>query len=603
MSAASLFPTFRKLGQTPITDLIRGEISGRLDWKSRLVNSGLPEQVCHLISGIVLKAKLWRAEKNSVTDELISHFQDAFEHGVAFEQICAEFGDPMVAAQLIHRSKKRNRSMISKVVKVSGMVGVGVAIAFSLFFAYFCVAQTNVTEDFLPVFNAAVDAPEDDKAWPLYREAWIENQFVNMSIGDLMDEDSRLVSPGSDGWPAAVTWLESKQDLLTAFRLGAKKPVFGLELRYGVADYSPEDQQSLFPGVDPDSVEVGDVPQLDKMVVSINLPHLQAFRNGSRMLCVDSMVAAEQGDGARVIENVETILGMAQHMSENRTVVGSLLGWACSDMAFLTVGKIVADYPDLFGDEELQQVQEMVAAFDLRSLLSLEGERAMTYDTLQNLFSDDGEGDGMLTLTGARTLSAVMALNGAGDSNPSSVESALATFLMFGAGSSRKSVREAFDQIMEKSEARLQKPLVEMLDAASESTYEEVVGENFSIDLILGAITFEDSYLCHSLGKSMGIQAGIELGVAIHRHQREHDFLPESLNELVPAYISQIPQDGLTGEPVNYSVNGDEFTLYWAGVDRDDDGGVLPADISTKNYGLGLHPTTDGDWVLWPVID
>lgn len=604
MSAASLFPKFRKLSQTPINDLIRGEVSGRLDWKSQLADSGLPEQVCRLIDGIVTKAKLWRFEKISVANELISHFQDAFEHGVSFEQVCAEFGDPMVAAQLIHRSKKRNRSMIGKMVKVSALAGAAVAICFSLFFAYFCAAQIDATEDYLAVLNAnAAEVDESDRAWPIYREAWIEHDFVSMSVEDLFEEEN-LVGPESEGWSDSVALIESKQELLESFRQASSKPVLGLELKYRISDYSPEDQQALFPEGTAENGDEAD-SSLNNMVVNVLLPHLGAFRNASRMLYVDSILAAEQGDVDRVIRNLEATFGMSRHAAGNNTVVGCMMSWACAEIAFQAVGKVLQRYPDAFTDEELAQLQDMVVAHNLRSLLRLEGERAMAYDIFQNVFSDDGEGDGRITLSGARTIAGLMSMHGAGNSDQSIVESTLhaSVIALYGAGTSRKKVSEAYDQVLDGTEERIGHPLAQMLDEAKDSIYDEIVEEGSAVDLVLGWVAVADSFLCQRLGRSIGIQSGIEVGIAVHRFQRDHERLPENLDELIPNYLANIPQDGLNGNAICYQVENDEFKLYWNGVDGDDDGGNLPDDISSMDYGLHMAEEVDGDWVLWPIAN
>ena len=68
-----------------------------------------------------------------------------------------------------------------------------------------------------------------------------------------------------------------------------------------------------------------------------------------------------------------------------------------------------------------------------------------------------------------------------------------------------------------------------------------------------------------------GILAGAKLVVACHRFERDKGRFPESLAELVPNYLSEVPQDPYDGAPFRYSA---EKGLVWAvGKNLTDEGG------------------------------
>ncbi len=62
--------------------------------------------------------------------------------------------------------------------------------------------------------------------------------------------------------------------------------------------------------------------------------------------------------------------------------------------------------------------------------------------------------------------------------------------------------------------------------------------------------------------------------IAVERFRLENGELPDSLDDLVPVYLDQVPVDGFSavGEPINYRIQEDgEFVVYSIGRDLEDD--------------------------------
>ena len=72
---------WQSINATPFRDLIRGRITGRLDWRARLAAAGLPADVSALVTRVVRTTRLWRIERAAVADELVAHFADAIAAG------------------------------------------------------------------------------------------------------------------------------------------------------------------------------------------------------------------------------------------------------------------------------------------------------------------------------------------------------------------------------------------------------------------------------------------------------------------------------------------------------------------------------------------
>ena len=91
-------------------------------------------------------------------------------------------------------------------------------------------------------------------------------------------------------------------------------------------------------------------------------------------------------------------------------------------------------------------------------------------------------------------------------------------------------------------------------------------------------------------------QAGADaaaLACALERYRLAHGQFPESLGPLVPEFITQLPHDVITGQPLKYRRTADgQYLLYSVGWNQTDDGGVLGL---TKS-GEAIDQKA-GDWV------
>ena len=77
---------------------------------------------------------------------------------------------------------------------------------------------------------------------------------------------------------------------------------------------------------------------------------------------------------------------------------------------------------------------------------------------------------------------------------------------------------------------------------------------------------------------------------AIRLFRNDHQRLPASLDELVPAYLTNVPLDPFDGQRLRYKVSETGFDVYSVGLDGTDDGGQF-GDISaifTAGYDFDL---------------
>jgi len=91
-------------------------------------------------------------------------------------------------------------------------------------------------------------------------------------------------------------------------------------------------------------------------------------------------------------------------------------------------------------------------------------------------------------------------------------------------------------------------------------------------------------------------QTAVDEGViacALERHRLVHNEYPENLDALVPQYLSRLPHDVITGEPLHYSrATEGGFLLYSVGWNGADDHGTVATKEKSSQQNI-----TQGDWV------
>jgi hypothetical protein len=81
------------------------------------------------------------------------------------------------------------------------------------------------------------------------------------------------------------------------------------------------------------------------------------------------------------------------------------------------------------------------------------------------------------------------------------------------------------------------------------------------------------------------------VAIALERFRLAHGKYPDSLDQLKPQFMSDVPHDLIGGQPLNYCLTNSIFVLYSVGWNEKDDGGT-PTTINS-----GLPNSDDGDWV------
>ncbi len=638
----------RKLWKTPMRDLVRLQVTGRLDLDELLREADLPEAVASTVRTVVKHTRLWRFEKIDVAHELIAHFRDGLDHEMSADELIKHFGDERVAARLIRRAKQRQRSLVWQALMWSRRAVAALFVVYLGMFVYFMSGSPEVKVDYIALFNQrAAAVPVDERAWPLYREALValdldrerewdtpipyyddlspeeqEEYAYELSPpfrGSMMNRLKLSLSPDKPGWSSTAAFLRDNAVSLALIREGGMRSGMGLAAGFP-EDFSPADRSALQIEVNPDA-EGKTFQHPDKALIGVWLPHLGKVRNMARLLAADARLAASEGDAARVYDNLQAIQGLADHCLESPCLIGELIGIATRSTGYVATSDILTQYPDQLADDQLRQLAHHYAGSDLSLAIGSRGEKLWLQDIVQRIYTDDGQGDGRITPEGIEVLhSALDSISYASYIEHEymrfpSLEEMLGPVTMLSMAS-RKELNDKYEQMLgahaeEASKPLWERPKLNMVGEQIES-WTTLEQSRFAVLKVLmpamGVVVRTGEVV-------RGQREGILLGIALELHRRDTGDWPATLDVLSPQYLPRLPVDRLTGKPLTYRITDSGPLIYSIGVDGDDDGGRPPVDPDTGEAAnreaspryyreeLRTDPKHDGDWVLWPMPD
>jgi hypothetical protein len=144
-------------------------------------------------------------------------------------------------------------------------------------------------------------------------------------------------------------------------------------------------------------------------VISVLLPYLKEMRRLSYLLVLDIRRAADAGDSATVLDDVAALIGVARHTRENPVLIGDVVSLAIFQMTLDRIGELLDSRPDLFTDDQLQQLAHRIAAVNDDLLrVRVGAERPVFYDIIQRTFTNDGHGNGRITFEGLKLLDSMI---------------------------------------------------------------------------------------------------------------------------------------------------------------------------------------------------
>jgi hypothetical protein len=264
---------------------------------------------------------------------------------------------------------------------------------------------------------------------------------------------------------------------------------------------------------------------------------------------LDARHAANRGDGQRVCEDLAAVMGLADQIDENPSILAQVRSFTMRKWTWHEARDIVLTWPKAFDEAALAQLEAMMLrAGDGPLPLHLDGIRLDVEDMLQRSFTTNSAGgervDGSV-LSG----SALAALDiNRGSFSGAQEEDAVAAFILGPVIWAVMPTRQEVDALFKaeltqlESECRLhpadRKPVVvppvTFLDPGRGIIARYV--HNFRLTM-------------ERLAAWQGERDGARLAIAAERFRRTEGREPTSVPELVPKYVREVPRDVITGLP------------------------------------------------------
>ena len=621
--------TWHLLSTTPLSHLLRGRLSGSLDWRAGVAASGLPEPQRAVIVAVVERTRLWRGEQAGVAEELVAHFHDANEadaEGMPTEVGTpgggtpeSRFGDPMVAAKLIRRAKRRCRPLWWHGLMWLRWSPLVLLAIYGLLWMNYFVGSPRVSVDYLAILNEKpASVAEEDRAWPLYRES-----MLMLGMGNDAPAGSRpevTLRPGDEGWEDFAQYLRHHQAAIALARDAAAKEGMGYVALRGA--YHAEDvplfgefNAEMFPDM---------TPEMRETLMHVLLPQISTARQIGNILAADAALAADEGRLDRAVADITATLRLGRHVAETPPLISGVVGVSGYLVGYAGVGDLLLDHADALSREQMIQLAHALAEADAEELITFESERDMFLDLIQRMYTDDGHGDGRLTNEGVRLmrgLEPMITLSDDPATPPAFREpkwlrasrdhlEAPVAVLFF---ASREQMRDKLDELLARAEREVHTPLWEQrgpsvddtLDAMSQDWLER---RRYRLLVQMMPAT---SAAARTVARADSRRDGLLVAIAFEIFRREHGDYPDpagGAEQLVPRYLPTLPRDPANGTPLLFTLREGKPVVYGRGSDGGDDGGVPPRKSSGEpDAWAAFGPpqegrvAADGDWVVFPL--
>jgi hypothetical protein len=474
-------------------------------------------------------------------------------------------------------------------------------------------AVPNVTQNFIAeIDKAAQPVTEQDRAWPLYRAA-LDKLNREPFVAERHDGfvESLRRGPSGDSWHEVVEWVAANDESLSLLHQAAKKEQLGFLFRD--ADWQAVGRS--------DSSTRGE-PHVP--LWGLSMPHLEDIGYLGQLLQADMERAINNAEADVIMQQLTAQIALAKHLHQTSPFTNSNL-YANDQLRSVlqTIRLLLNEKPELLSDQELQFLMHRLRSLDEENFFTVRFGwlRWLIDDFLQRYYTDDGDGDGVLTPDG---LSMLIDLDGtelgqAQAARPGSfVDSLLSTlpkgrfpdaglhwterltFDVVGSGltlvlAGRREVKTAAHRLVDQLQAEAAQPLWEREASQFANSLHSLADSSQDRVSFLPVLVMFGPMAPASLDGEVTRQErdATLAALALESFHRTSGRWPQTLAELTPDLLPTVPLDRFDGNPLRLRLKNGKPILYSVGRNRNDDGGQ-PVPSGESGW-----ETDAGDWILW----
>jgi hypothetical protein len=287
------------------------------------------------------------------------------------------------------------------------------------------------------------------------------------------------------------------------------------------------------------------------------LPDLSEIRAGIFLLKLEAILHAENRDGESAIRSVKSCFGIVRSLAREPITVSQLVRSACQNLAATTTEYCINRIE--FTDEQLLELIESVQNSERISDMTYAfvGERCMGI----SFFMAPGSVDpGLVGGSGIpfRPLLAMYKAIGMADSDAI-----------------------IYLDLMDEYIKITQLPLYQRQEAAKavDAKFQSTSRVHVLFYVMMPALARITTIDTRNIAQLLTARVGL----AIERYRLVAGKLPDSLSDLVPAYLDSVPRDPFDGDELRYKKLKSGFVVYSIGEDLvDDDGKERPTGKKEK---------------------
>ena len=318
-------------------------------------------------------------------------------------------------------------------------------------------------------------------------------------------------------------------------------------------------------------------PSLDMLI-----PEMQSVRQAARLVQLAARRKATTGDIAGALDDVNLLHRMGQHAAAEPILISGLVGVAIDTMAIDTLAQVLpkldASDLDRLDAPTIRDLVHMVPSFK-RHFFGEEAFGTMMFASL---------GDGASPMNSL----ALMSMMGASGPAPTIWSTPLEPLI----GMLYRVFMLPEDFLAYRSTLRDYQKLLAVQKSFSDSTREaKAIEDSLNTDRrgILTSLLAPALSSCIRNGvRSQALHRAVAVAVAATRHRIEKGSLPESLDDIVPAFLPFSPADPFADNaPLRLTQTDSGLVIYSVGPDGENDGGpVAPGtEPAAGNDDVGLR--------------
>lgn len=490
----------------------------------------------------------------------------------------------------------------------------------------FYLSKPNITRDYFAEHNAANAAlSEDEKAWPVYHDAqarWYALAGpINARVGQLQNEFAdqqrqletddphydRIESPFTNpenpfGIPAdhplhadALAALEAFQPTLAEIRQAAFRKSLGIPLTNRWFQDQP-----WTPGA-----ALEPTPDLSNRPLLLGFAVQKIAPVGflRSVFQFDNAVAATESDPVRVIDNTHALIHIARQMHTEQTLIDQLIASRFLITATDSIDKILDGPHQLFSQDQLHTLQNLLWSDGVReSRINFAHDRSVADELIERAYPGQPGTKGSITIDGINLLATYK-----GDAPIPRVFLAAmwpTRYRLATRSDLERNFADGFQaaELLSKEGPRVYPIFLKTLAEIEDRELTRAP----SIASILIAPLGRSALTVHLTRTRLHATA---TRLALERHKLAEGHYPDTLEQLVPTYLPQLPADPFNpGHPIKYLLRDNHPILYSIGANGiDNQATPAPRNVDAANLEArfanptGPSPTApQADWILSP---